>query len=86
MRHDRGQDQGCGDEADIAHRKIHGFADLIEGQMARVDAFVHHHARIVAQFPVELSVPDVDGMHADRSVLQQAIGEAAGGRADIQAN
>ena len=60
-------------------------ADLFESQITRIDAFVHHHARIVAQFPIELARAHVHGVHARRAVLQQAVGEAAGGGADVQA-
>ena len=55
-------------------------------EIARVNAFAHHHARIVPQFPIELAVADVDGPHARRAALQQAIGESAGGAPDIEAN
>ena len=57
-----------------------------QGQMAGVDSLVHDHARIVAQLPVELSMADIEGVHAGGSVLQQAIGEAAGGCAEVQAD
>ena len=60
---------------------------IIRGlKIARVHAFPHHHARIVAQFPIELAVADVDGPDARRAALQQAIRESAGGRADIEAD
>ena len=55
-------------------------------QLAGVDAFVHHDARIGAQLPVELAGADIHGVHARRARLQQAVGEAAGGGADIQAD
>jgi hypothetical protein len=38
------------------------------------------------KFPVELVGVDINGEHADRSMLEQAIGEAAVGSAEIQAN
>ena len=39
----------------------------------------------MADLPGELSVVHVEGRHARGAGLQQAVGEAAGGRADIQA-
>ncbi len=44
----------------------------VELQFARVDAFVHDHARIGAQFPIELAGAHVDGVHARRAGLQQS--------------
>ena len=43
------------------------------------------HAGIVAKPPVELAVAHVEGDHAGRSPLEQAVGEAAGGGAHVQA-
>ena len=48
--------------------------------MARVEVFAHDDARIVADFPGELPVADVDRVDLCRAALQQAIGEAAGAR------
>ena len=56
----------------------------VEFNIAGVDPFVHDHARIVAQPPVELAGSHVDGMDARGAGLQQAIGEAAGGGAEIR--
>jgi len=39
---------------------------------------------ILAQLPRELAGADVDGVHFVRAVLQQAIGEAAGGRTETR--
>ena len=40
----------------------------------------------MTQFPVELVCRDVHGEDAQRAILQQAIGEAAGGAADVEAD
>ena len=42
-------------------------------------------ARIVAQPRVQLAVADVDADDVRGAVLQQAVGEAAGGLADVEA-
>ncbi len=42
-------------------------------------------AGVAADFPVELAVAHVDGVHLRRAVLEQAIGEAPGGCADVEA-
>ena len=62
------------------------FREIRGLEIARIDAFVHHHARIVAQLPVELARGRRRSPTPRRAALQQAIGESAGGRADIQAD
>ena len=54
-------------------------------ELARVAALDHGHPRVVAQAPVELPMGDVEGDHARRAALQQAVGEAAGRGADVEA-
>ena len=81
-----GNQQRGRDEAGIANRQVELLRDLFRGEIARVDALADHHARIVAQFPIELAVADVDGPHARGAALQQTIGEAAGGASDVQTN
>ena len=54
-------------------------------QRARVEALDHGHARVLAQAPVELAVGDVDRGDALGAALQQAVGEAAGRGADVEA-
>ncbi len=58
----------------------------LEPQLARVDAFVQHDARVGAQLPGELAGADIHGMDARGAGLQQGVGEAAGGGADIEAD
>ena len=55
-------------------------------EFAGIDAFVQADARISAQRPGELTGADIDGMHARGTGLQEGVGEAAGGRADIDAD
>ena len=54
-------------------------------EVARVRPLEHGHARVVAKLRVQLAVADVDGDHARHAVLEQVVGEAAGGRADVDA-
>src|ERR1051326_3305611 len=85
-RRGRRQNQGYGNEADVKRCQIHEFADVLESQISRVHAFVYHDARIVAQLPIELARAHVHRMHARRPALQQAICEATGGTANVQAH
>ncbi len=54
-------------------------------QMPGVGAFDHRDARIAADLPVQLRVPDVQGNDMARAALQEHIGEAAGRGADVEA-
>ncbi len=57
---------------------------LLRREVAGVAALAHDDARIVAQLPGELPVPDIDGIDASRAALQQHVGEAAGRGADVE--
>src|SRR5581483_10652507 len=65
------EDKRNGDEADVADDEIDRLADLVRVQIARVDAFVHDHARVGAQLPVELPRADIHGVNAAGAVLKQ---------------
>lgn len=52
--------------------------------MADVRAFNQHHARILTQTPIELTITDINGVDQPGASLQQAIGESSRGTADIQ--
>ena len=51
--------------------------------MARVCTFQNHDALILAQFPLQLPVADINGKDAQGTVLQQHVGKSAGAGADI---
>ena len=71
------------DERDVARDEVGRVRKL--GQVARVHALEDGHARVVAQPRMQLAVADVERDHVRRAVLEQAVGEAAGGRADVEA-
>jgi hypothetical protein len=52
-------------------------------EVTGVDAFHDHDPGVLAQFPGELGAADIDGIDEFGSVLEEAIGEASGGRAHI---
>ena len=52
--------------------------------MPGVGAFDHRDARIAADLPVQLRVPDVQGNDMARPALEEHIGEAAGGGANVE--
>ena len=62
-----------------------GGAKSSRREIARVDALAHVDARVVAELVGELAVADVDRDDARGAALEQAVGEAAGGRADVEA-
>ncbi len=59
-----GQHGAQADEAGVADHGAYWIGDQFRGQMPGVGAFVHHHAGVAAQFPGELPVPHVHGVHA----------------------
>ena len=54
--------------------------------MARVELFLDDDAGIVAEFPDQLIRPDIDGVDAQGTALEEAVREAAGGCADVDAD
>src|SRR5450759_1562693 len=60
---------------------------LREGvEVAGVHALDHHHARVLAQAPVDQAAADVDREHLYGTTPQQHVGEPAGRRADVGAD
>ena len=51
---------------------------------SRVGFFHDDDAAVLAEFPGELALADIHGKNFGRAVLQQAVGEAAGGRAEVE--
>ena len=73
------------DEGYVDDNEVEGCADLGGIGVLDVRALEDGHSRVLADLPGELPVVHVEGRHARGARLQQAVGEAAGGRADIQA-
>lgn len=80
-----GQDFGDGYEREIHCYKINSIGNLFGLEISNV-AFEGDHARVFGELPVELGDVDVDGVDARGAVLQEAIGEAAGGAARVEAD
>ncbi len=53
------------------------------GEVAGVGFFHDHDPAVLAEFPGELALADVHGKNLGRAVLEQAIGETAGGSAEV---
>ena len=51
---------------------------------ARVGFFHDDDAAVLAEFPGKLALADVHGKNFRGAVLKQAIGETAGGRAEVE--
>src|SRR5918992_3870925 len=70
------------DEGDVAGDKLRPERELRE--VACVHALKHDHARVVAEALVELRPPDVERDHALGAALEEDVGEAARGGADVE--
>lgn len=81
---ERRQDEGSGDEGDV-----HGEEGDVGGQIAGIEeagigALHEDDARIVAERLGDLAITGVDGENTLGAVLQHAVGEAAGGGANVE--
>ena len=78
-------DVGEGDEGDIRHDEVVlAVVHLLRGEFAEVAVFDGEHLREALQGRVQLAGADVHGGDVRRAVFQGAIGEAAGGAADVE--
>ena len=82
----RGQDFFQRNEGDVGDDQVHLFSDVFRSHVAGVEFLLHDDAGILPQFPDELVGADVDRVHFDGAVLEQAVRKASGGRADVQAD
>src|SRR4029079_16676766 len=81
---DGGQDLAQGDERDVDDDEIRAVWELFGRDGARVGALDHRDALVRSQAVVELAIGDVERDHVGGAALQQAVGEAAGGGADVE--
>ena len=79
------QDFGDGDEGYIGDDERGGFGDIARLKVAGV-AFDSDDAWVLLQLPVELVGVDVHSENASGSVLEEAIGEASVGGAEVEAD
>ena len=63
---------------------MNGCGKLRGGQMARIGFFHDNDPAVLPEFPGELPPANVHGKNPRGAVLQQAIGESAGGRAQVK--
>ena len=80
----RGQSLAQRDERDVGDDEVGRVGQRAGLERARVHALDHRHARVVADLPVKLPVGHVERDHARGAALEQAVGEAAGGGADVE--
>ena len=78
-----------GDKREIGHRQI-GLriiwaVEILWREVAQVGALPQHHPGVLAQAPSGLAVAHINSIDAAGPVLQQAIAEATGGDAGIEA-
>lgn len=81
----RREEESERDKRGVYNGQIDGFGDLRRSQMAGITPFKNHYPPILAEFPVEQAVPNVDAVDPRRPKLQQAIRETAGRTANIGA-
>ena len=62
----------------------HEFGDIGGGHVADVEVFAADDAGVIAEFPDELVGSNIVGVDARGAVLEEAVGEAAGGGTNIK--
>lgn len=77
--------ESCGDEGDIDGNERNAGWEIVGVQVARIGALHQRDARVVTEGLGDLAVAGVDGEDAGGAVLEHAVGEAAGGGPDIEA-
>src|SRR5207253_5244217 len=70
------------DERQIGDDEIDAFRQL--EPLARVHALARDDAGVGTELPVQLALAHIDRVHPDGAALEEAVGEAAGGRPDVQ--
>jgi site-specific DNA recombinase len=80
-----GEDLGKGDEREVHDDEADLLAEGGDFQAAGVELLLHDDAGVSAELVDELVGADIDGVDLGRAVLEQAVREAAGGGADIEA-
>lgn len=78
----RGQDFAQGDEREVGDEEVEGWEF---GKVAGVGALHECDARVVAEALVELGATDIDGEDGGSAVLKEAVREATGGGAEVEA-
>ena len=83
---DGGQDERGGDEGDVHGDQANRLGgERVRLEQAGVGALHEGDAGVAAERVGDLAVAGVDGKDAGRAVLEEAVGEASGGGADVQA-
>ena len=75
-----------GNKRNVDRDEIDRLSDGFKRQVADVGPFEDSNARVLPQFPSQLAIADIDGEYFARTVLDEAIGETARGRAHIEAD
>ena len=77
------QHLGQRDETQIRHENIDRLGQVF--QMTCIGSFHYDHTVVRTEFPCQLPVADVDGIHAPCACLQEAVGKPPGRRAEVDA-
>ena len=84
-----GEDESGGDEADVYCEEADGlrreWEKLAGREEAGVGALEQGDARVGAELVVDLAIAGIDGEDGGGAMLEHAVGEAAGGGADVSA-
>ncbi len=74
-----------GNETHVQPHRSPPFRPFLPSVRNRAFTLPHGHPWIIAQFPIDLPVADIDGVHMRGSTLEQAVGKPAGGSSNVEA-
>src|SRR5262249_14468782 len=78
------QDQSQRDKRNVDHAKIDILRNMLARKKSRIHFFDYRYARIVSEFPRQLTMADIDRKNFRGATLQQTIRESAGRSANVE--
>jgi hypothetical protein len=78
------EDQGQRDEGKIKHRQINRFRNIVRQEMPEIELLAGDDPGVAADLPDQLVGAHIEGIDLGRAVLEQAVGEPAGGGSGIE--
>src|SRR5262245_46072779 len=83
-RRDDRKDSGQRDERNINGAEVEAVGEIVRREVTSVDVLSQFAAAVLAQPPIQLAAPDIDGDDSRRASLEQAIGKTARRSANVE--
>ena len=83
-RHDARQHEGQGNKGHVYHGEINRLGNEQPVYVPDIGPLEQNDSRVLAEFPVDQTISDVNGVDALGSPLQETVGKPAGRTTDIK--